>query len=381
MRKAWRDQSIVAFYLVGMLATYVFALGPEPRFLGRPILYEPPYAWLLHVPGFDTLRVPARFAMVLVLCECVLLAFAVARWLPRIARPRLAMALIATALVADGFVRLRVEPAPPLGPEWPAEVAAVIELPTIGAKDDLGPIYRSMFNGRPLVNGYSGYYPPHYLPLVFSIRDRLFSAIPEVAQGKLIGIAVNRSDGDAAVAEELLRRMTGVSRLSSDAHWSRFVMQASVPRAERLGRDLPMRTVHANRHDEDIGRLTDHRIDTAWSGGPDQIGNEEVEIDLGTEQSIGGIVFGMGAFAFGFPRELRIDVSSDHSNWRPAWAGQTSVGAVHAAITNPGVVPLTIDVGEIKGRYIRLQQVGSEPRIPWWIAELSVRAPADATQP
>ena len=36
------------------------------------------------------------------------------------------------------------------------------------------------------------------------------------------------------------------------------------------------------------------------------------------------------------------------------------------------------DVGEIKGRYIRIQQVGTEPGIPWWIAELNVRAPATA---
>jgi len=54
---------------------------------------------------------------------------------------------------------------------------------------------------------------------------------------------------------------------------------------------------------------------------------------------------------------------------------------VHAALTNPFVVPLTIDVGAIKGRYLRMHQVGSEDGIPWWIAELSVRAPAATPQP
>ena len=112
-----------------------------------------------------------------------------------------------------------------------------------------------------------------------------------------------------------------------------------------------------------------------------QVGDEEVRVDLGSEQAIGGMVFGMGAFAFGFPRELAIDVSSDQAVWRRAWAGQTAVRAVHAAVTNPEVVPLAIDVGEINGRFVRIQQVGSEPGIPWWIAELSVRAPSAATQP
>jgi len=138
--------------------------------------------------------------------------------------------------------------------------------------------------------------------------------------------------------------------------------------------------VSANRNAEDTGRMTDGRIDTAWNGGGSQIGNEEVEVDLGKEQPIGGIILSMGAFSFGFPRQILIDVSTDQVDWRPAWAGQPAVQTVHAAITNPETVPLTIDVGEITGRYIRLQQVGNAPGIPWWIAELSVRAPVGAPQ-
>jgi hypothetical protein len=67
IRQAWREHSIVAFYVVAMAAFYLFALGPEPRLFGRPILYEAPYAWLMRLPGFDTLRVPARFGMLFVL--------------------------------------------------------------------------------------------------------------------------------------------------------------------------------------------------------------------------------------------------------------------------------------------------------------------------
>jgi hypothetical protein len=101
-------------------------------------------------------------------------------------------------------------------------------------------------------------------------------------------------------------------------------------------------------------------------------------IDLGTEQSIGAIVFGMGAYSFGFPHELVVDASSDQVAWRPAWAGPTAVETVHAAVNDPDTVPVTIDVGHITGRFLRLQQVGAEPGIPWWIAELSVYAPADS---
>jgi hypothetical protein len=378
LRGAWRRHSVAVFYVLAMAAMFVCALGPEPRLFGRPILYEPPYAWLMRVPGFDTLRVPARFAMLFVLCQCVLLALAVARWSSRQRRPQLVVALMGAGLLVDGWARVHVEQPPPAGPQWPDVVAAVVEVP-LGGPHDFDAMYRSLAHGRPIVNGFSGYDPPFYLPFVSAMSERQFSALQEISRGQLLGIAVNRAASDAAISEEILRRMAGVSRLASDERWSTFVLQTRVPRDDRLGAGLSIKSVSANRHNEDVGRMTDGRIETAWSGGLSQIGDEEVRIDLGTEQSIGGIVLGMGAFAFGFPRDLAIDVSSDQVDWRPAWAGRTAVRAVHAAVTDPGVVPLTIDVGEIKGRYIRIQQVGTEPGIPWWIAELNVRAPAAAT--
>jgi hypothetical protein len=375
MRYAWRRHSVAIFYVGAMAAMFVLALGPEPRLFGRPILYEPPYSWLMRLPGFETLRVPARFAMLIVLCQSVLLALAVSKWLPRVGRPELVALLVGAGLLLDGWARVHVEPPPPSGPAWPDAVAAVVEVPP-GGQHDFDAIYRSLLHGRPIVNGYSGFYPPFYLPFVSAINDRQFSALQEVSRGRLLGITVNRAASDAPTSEDILRRMAGVSRLATDDHWSTFVLQTRVPRDDRLGDDLPIRNVSANRYNEDVRRMTDGRIETAWSGGPNQVGDEEIQVDLGAEQSIGGIVFDMGAFSFGFPRGLAIDVSSDQLDWRPAWAGKTVVNTVHAAITNPAIVPMTINVGEIKGRYVRIQQVDSEPGIPWWIAELHVRAPA-----
>lgn len=380
MRRAWRRQSVAVFYVTAMAAMFVLALGPEPRLLGRPILYEPPYAWLMRLPGFDTLRVPARFAMLFVLCQCVLLALAVGRLTARRLRPHLVVVLIGAGLLVDGWAHVRVEQPPAAGYQWPDAVAAVVELP-MGDQHDFDAIYRSLQHGRPIVNGYSGYFPPFYLPFVWAMNDFQFSALQEVSRGQLIGIAVNRQAVEARMSEEMLHRMAGVSPLASDDRWSTFVLQTRIPRDDRLGAKIPIKSITANRNNEDVGRMSDGRIDTAWSGGLNQIGDEEIQIDLGTEQTVGGLVFSMGAFSFGFPRYLQIDASSDQVEWRPAWAGRPAVNTVHAAVTDPEVVPLTIDVGEIKGRYIRIQQAGSAPGIPWWIAELSVRAPGQPTSP
>ena len=375
MRDAWRRHSVAVFYVIAMAAMLVLALGPEPQLFGRPILYKPPYEWFMKLPGFDTLRVPARFAMLFVLCQSVLLALAMARWSVRFSRPQVIVAVIGAGLLVDGWARVHVEAAPAAGPAWPDAVAAVAELPP-GGQNDFDAIYRSMFHSRPIVNGYSGYDPPFYLPFVTAIRDEEFAALPEIARGRLIGIGVNRAASGAEPIEQILRRMPGVSRFSADDRWSVFMMQVGVPSDDHLGAALPIKSVRANRFNQDIGRLADGRLETAWNSGSNQVGDEELRIDLGSEQTIGGVVFAMGPYSFGFPRKVLIGVSSDESQWILGWAGSTAVRTVRAAVTSPESVPLTLNFGQLKGRFIRIEQVGSEPGIPWWIAELGVRAPA-----
>ena len=373
VRKAWREESVPGFYAIAAIAMLILALGPEPRLSGHPILYKPPYDWLMQLPGFDVLRVPARLVMLTLLCVSVLVAFAVAQW-SAVARLRFVVPLIAAGIIADGLVRIDAVSVPS-GPKWPDSIDAVVEVP-VGREGDFAAIFRSLSHGRPIVNGYSGYFPTHYLPFVFAMRDRQFSALGEVSRGHAIGVAVDREGADAVAAERMIGEMAGVSRVASaDDRWATFVMQPAVAPDDRWGAELAVKSVSANRRNEDVGRLADRRLDTAWGAGANQIGDEEIRIDLGSEQSIGSIVFEMGAFSFGFPRELVVEVSADESAWRSAWTGRPAVRAVHAGLTDPGRVPLTIDTGRNTGRFIRLRQVGSEPGIPWWIAELKVFAP------
>ena len=51
--------------------------------------------------------------------------------------------------------------------------APVVELPMGFSGDDLAAMYRGMYHGRPVVNGYSGFFPPSYdvLRLGFALRD------------------------------------------------------------------------------------------------------------------------------------------------------------------------------------------------------------------
>jgi hypothetical protein len=374
-RRAWRERSVAAFYLLATIAMYVFALGPAPTAYGRPFLYEPPYAWLMRLPGFDVLRVPARFAMLAVLCQSMLLAIVLARS-PMLFRRTIVLAAVGAALLADGWIRLPVQAAPGAAvPQW-SGVAAVIELPPGNPAVDFPAIYRSMFHELPIANGYSGFAPPHYLPLVHALRDGQFAALGELAAYGRIGIAIDRSsDRSAEIVAALGRSLRSIEPGPVDAGWATFILPARHPIRKLLGPALEVRGVRANFHAEDLGRLADGSVATAWGSGTDQHGAEEIVLDLGAPAEIGAVVFGMGAYAFGFPRELRIETSPDGIAWSEAWRGPTAVPAVNAALADPHIVPVTIEIPLVSARFVKLRQTGREPGIPWWIAELKLHGP------
>ncbi|MDR1989041.1 MAG: hypothetical protein LBQ09_02285, partial [Acidobacteriaceae bacterium] len=76
VRRGYAARSVWMFYALAMVAMYVLALGPEPRLFGQPVLYKSPYTWLMGLPGVNEFRVPARFVMLAVLCQSMLLAAA-----------------------------------------------------------------------------------------------------------------------------------------------------------------------------------------------------------------------------------------------------------------------------------------------------------------
>jgi hypothetical protein len=140
---------------------------------------------------------------------------------------------------------------------------------------------------------------------------------------------------------------------------------------------LPISSVRGNRHEEDLGRLLDGTVETGWGSGGPQRGDEILVVDLGSVRPVGALILDMGSFAFGFPRRLTVEVSADGSHWSGAWNGGLSVLTVRAALAEPSIVPVTLELGRVAARFLRLRQLGRDVSIPWWIAELEVRGPPE----
>ncbi|MBI3050740.1 MAG: hypothetical protein HYY76_20815 [Acidobacteria bacterium] len=172
------------FFVLGLVVAVWLSLGPAPRSLGRPVDIVAPYRILLeYVPGFDGIRVPARFAMIAAFMLAVLGGYG-ATALARHTTGRRALVVLSAAfllegthvpLVVNGMTPLRDlnTPEPRLYPPGrapaiyhemarPPRDSVVVELP-LGQPDyDLRAMYYSTVHWRPVVNGYSGFFPRHY---------------------------------------------------------------------------------------------------------------------------------------------------------------------------------------------------------------------------
>ncbi len=197
------------FFLAALIAAFWLSLGPAPQSMGRPLELAAPYAFLFdYVPGFDGVRVPARFAMIVALLLAVLAGYGAAvltRW--RFGRPVLTLLTLLFLIesthvpfVVNGTTPPRGFNAPEARVFRPAQAPAIYhavaevspesvlaELP-LGYPDfDQRAMFYSTVHWKQLVNGYSGFTPPHY--------GRLTAVLSEIPRHADISLAMLREMG------------------------------------------------------------------------------------------------------------------------------------------------------------------------------------------
>jgi hypothetical protein len=181
-----------ALLLGGLVVAAWLSLGPTPRSFGRELPGLGLYAVLYeHVTGFDGLRVPARFAMLVALFLALLCGYGAVALARRFGRRSL--------LVVGPILLLETTPAPlllndvwaepglrrpperlQLGADLPAiyghvarlpPEAVIAELPFGSDPWELRYMLASLSHGRRLVNGFSGAQPLAYRRGREALRD------------------------------------------------------------------------------------------------------------------------------------------------------------------------------------------------------------------
>jgi hypothetical protein len=158
--------SVTIAYLIGLVIAFELSLGTYGRLY--PLLYE-------HVGVFRGMRAPARASVFCLLFLGVLAAQGTAALTATMTMPvRRAVAAVVCAIL---LVEYRVAPLPlvpyPNEPpplymllaRLPRGVVAEFPMPEPGSPPHHDPrfAYLSTFHWMPLLNGYSGFYPPSYL--------------------------------------------------------------------------------------------------------------------------------------------------------------------------------------------------------------------------
>ena len=376
--RAHAQRSVLGFYAVAALIMWLFSLGPAPTVTGEPLMYRGPYWLLMHLPGFSALRVPARFWMMSTLCLAVLGAIVFHRTASRFPDARRVLAgIVVFTCLADAWVW--PFPLVALPRSWSAQVCipagsgAVMELPLGDVESDVRAMYRSMSHGRPSVNGYSGYFPPHYGALRFGLQARDRDVLTRMAAHGVEYVVIDRAHRQERAYRTYIARQPGVEPVCVlDTHTVfRFHGGAKTAAISVPGTPLPVSALDANVREARVGLMRDGDLKTRWDTGPQETGMR-LEVDLGEPRIVSAIELGLGQFSEDFPRGLSIEASEDRAVWHEVWRGSSAGLAIAGALQNLSLVPLTYELPSVRARYLRMSLTENDDTFYWSIAEMRV---------
>lgn len=391
--QAWR----VATYAAVLAAALWLSAGP-----GVP----GPYRLLLQLlPGFDGLRVPARFIVVVALALGVLAGAGAAWLLGRLRRGAAAAVtvLLAAAIVVEGYggpitmVPFRHDqPTRAALNAWLVEQppGGLVELPISGpvlAPYTLGYQYNTLRHGHPVVNGYSGYgyglqdflggpgsplrEPESVAGTLSGLRDlgvryvvlhrETYEASPEFARFDLDGL-VDAIEASGVVA--------GPARRFNDAlAWALGPAAARAPADERALVRIPASGMEASASHlaERLGAAFDGRLDTRWHTGRPQEGGEWVRLSFPREIDVGRLAFLTPAGGVGdVPRGLVIESEAGDGSRITLYAGPFTPFLIRGLAGPAPGSPAVIDLPSNLSRSLWIRQTGRSARWQWAVYEL-----------
>ncbi|HET7218105.1 MAG TPA: hypothetical protein VFJ02_08650 [Vicinamibacterales bacterium] len=339
-------RSPIAFYLVAALAMGVLALGPGGE--GNAPALTNPYRWLLFLPGYDGIRAPSRFMMLASLCLSIVAGLGVAQLARVTWRGRwraTAAALVMAGITIDGVTEPVLMLTPPGRIDLPAAspAPAVLELPIDDPQVSIAAMYRSMFHELPLVNGYSGHFPPHYNILTLALARSDTSVLTYLAERRPLAIIVHDRHDPGREYRKMVEAIPGLQLHSVGAGSATFVLppQGAPPRAP-------------------AGAVLDASARTA--------GRRLLELDLGARHRVSSLEFALGTRYPDLAPRIRVETSDDGQAWNEVWLGWTGGLALEGVLLDPKLVPVRIPLPDAPARYVRLY-----PASDWMLQELKAR--------
>jgi hypothetical protein len=220
------------------------------------------------------------------------------------------------------------------------------------------------------VNGYSGWAPSYYNPLIGAARAEVDDVISPVRQFDDLHLLVSREDtGLHAIVE----RQRDATLVASDATWLLYRLPKGPPIAlpRPAGQRLRPRTLASECSTRQLERALDNDETTLWQC-PLWDDRGVLIVDLGEVATVGSFVNNLGSSSWLYPGALHAETSADGVTWSDAWGGSIRERSILAAMADPKHLRIVIAFPPRQARFIRLRAEPGAPEVPWTIAELEV---------
>jgi hypothetical protein len=385
------------YYLFVAVFAWLLSLGPVVKLLGREIIggvYGLFYSW---VPGFRNLRVPSRFAVLMMLGLAVLSGWGVLFFLEKWKRPRLrtiGTGMIALLILIDyaSFPLPLVEVN--IGSRVPKIYAAVRELPKEASLvelpmpahdweefEDAAAVYYSIYHWKNIVNGYSGYAPPGYRVIREAMEEFPSESTFELLNGLAVEYLLVHTQGyRPEKGKEMVRRLRDfASRVELVAQSDGDFLLRRLPVAPKRQDEEQLVNVgdrakwkaEANLNKPLVGQAFDGDPNTGWSTGYPQRQGDYFRLDLGSPLRLRQVELLLNNNPLDFPRSFVVEGSMDGSQWAQLSENSSFFPPLCRSMIedfSKYKVDIRFDSSEI--RYLRIRLTRSHESRHWSINEI-----------
>lgn len=421
-RQSSQDSGKRTYYLLWIILFWALFLsfGKTFHFLGRsaPDLTLP-FSWFYnYFPGFSGMRAPSRYGVLVLFIVAVMAGFGFKQIQKKFRKKQnrtLALVLVLILLNIEylsiplkmSFVPVRKEI--PSTYQWlknqPGDFA-ILEFPffqRLGWESVY--MYFSIFHGKKIVNGYSGFLPPSY----FYIRE-VFNSFPSKACIDILKsldvkylVFHSKMWKEQRVENTLARinnqfakdlTMEKIFEYTAKKPWehsSKFEkdiifrinksLDVQKEATSTEWQDIPTShwTIKSSIHSGNLKRLRDNNLETRWSTGRWKKTGDFILLELDQALDEIKISLQLGPSAFNFGIDFKIEVSRDGEEWKELEKGYSISEFLEKLFEAPDDLVQNIYISEKETKFIKLIQVGNSRRFWWSIAELDIFKPMNPT--
>jgi hypothetical protein len=378
----------IIYGLITLLA-FLFTFGANGPYV---LLYK-------FLPGFNGLRVPARFQIFVMFGISVLAAFGARSLFEKLrGKGRVLVSGLLPLLILAEYAAFPIPlqdfpPGKTIPPvyRWLAgqkDDGAVLELPLPPPRFGIGLVecprlFFSTLHWHNLVNGYSGFFPPVYDELLRRWRE--FPIEQNIRDAEDLGVRYLIIHGDEFPEEAraaltaylvgLAPKVRETGRFGEDAVFEFVsVRGAEVPPAAttqlRPVARAPGWRVRSNVNNAMAPRAVDGDPRTRWNSEFQKPG-DYFELDMGEVRDVAGLSLELGPSAFDYPRGCLVELSPDGRDWTEAVRLDTPLLPIRAFLKAGG---LSYDIAfpRTPARFVRVSLMTGNGQYYWSIYELGV---------